>query len=52
MKIQDHFLIQSEDGRYGAVLVVNRAKIESPLFHDKAQAEKWLVIQTEEYKNA
>ena len=52
MKIQDHFLFQSEDGRYGAVLVVNKAKIESPLFHEKALAEKWLAIQTEEYKNA
>jgi len=52
MKIQDHFLTKAEDGRYGAALIVNGAKVESPLFHDKSQAEKWLEIQTLAYQKA
>jgi len=57
MKIQDHFLAVSLDEttktlRYYGVLIVDNACIESPRFHEKDKAEKWLEIQCDAYRNA
>lgn len=57
MKIQDHFLAIDLDPvtkkiRHYGVLTVSNARIESPRFHEKSNAEKWLSIQCEEYRKA
>jgi hypothetical protein len=57
MKIQDHFLAIDLDEdtkriRHYGVLTVNNACIESPRFHEKALAEKWLATQCEAYRKA
>jgi hypothetical protein len=57
MKIQDHFLAvdldeQTKTIRHYGVITVNNACIESPRFHDKKNAEKWLEIQCEAYRKA
>lgn len=57
MKIQDHFLAIDLDEdtkriRHYGVLTVNNACIESPRFHEKSLAEKWLAIQCAAYRKA